>query len=95
MGAVLPLPKAGETFSDVRGEDRTMRVSRHDEVGVVVVSLWSGRMCRASFRLPADEAPRLIALLSEAPAEAVALPDAAAEPATAPDDSAGSAEFVA
>jgi len=83
MGALLPFPKDSEVFADVRGEDRTMRVTRHDESGVVVVSMWIGKLCRASFRLPVDDLPRLVALFEQSPAPS---DDAS---------SAGSAEFVA
>lgn len=57
------MPRTGDVFADARGDDRTMRISRHAESGVVVVSLWAGRLCRASFRLPVSELPRLIATL--------------------------------
>jgi hypothetical protein len=57
-------------FTDVRDDDRTMRISYHADVGVVVVSLWAGRLCRASFRLAADEANRLIEALGAAVARA-------------------------
>jgi hypothetical protein len=87
MGALIPFPEGSETFVDVRGDERSMRVTRHDESGVVVVSLWVGKLCRASFRLPTDELPRLAALL-EAPAVAV---DSGPDEAS----SAGAAEFVA
>jgi hypothetical protein len=69
MGELLPLPRAGDVFADVRSRDRTMRVSWHaeaGEAGQVVVSLWAGRECRASFRLPAADVPRLIETLTEA-----------------------------
>jgi hypothetical protein len=67
MGEVVPLPKAGDVFSDARGDDRTMRVSRHDEQGMVVVSLWAGKHCRASFRLPLDAVPDLVGALEGSP----------------------------
>jgi hypothetical protein len=70
MGNVRPIPNPGDVFTDVRDDDRTMRVSYHADVGMVVVSLWAGRLCRASFRLAADEANRLIGALSEAVARA-------------------------
>ncbi len=60
---VLPLPRIGEIFLDARGPDRTMRVSHHPDRGLVVVSLWSGMTCRASFQLSADDAARLHRLL--------------------------------
>jgi hypothetical protein len=50
-------------FIDARGDGRTMRVSLHPERGVVVLSLWAGTTCRASFQLPLDDATRLVDLL--------------------------------
>lgn len=66
MGELLPMPRAGDLFADARGDDRTMRVSWHAEADTVVVSLWAGRTCRASFRLPAADVPRLIETLTAA-----------------------------
>ncbi|MEV1332978.1 hypothetical protein AB0J20_25790 [Micromonospora costi] len=63
MGEVLPMPTLGDLFADTRGEDRTMRVSYHPERGAVVLSLWSGGVCRGSFRMPVGDVPRLLALL--------------------------------
>jgi len=65
MGEVLPIPTVGDVFRDVRGDDRTMRVSYHQDRGVVVVSLWAGAACRGSFRLAANDAGRLVALFSD------------------------------
>ena len=59
------MPTVGEVFLDMRGDDRTMRVSYHQDRGVIVVSLWAGTACRSSFRLAADDAGRLITLLSD------------------------------
>lgn len=77
MGEVLPMPAVGDVFRDVRGDDRTMRVSYHQDREVVVVSLWAGAACRGSFRLAADDAGRLVALLSGivSPAGATGTPD--------------------
>ncbi len=60
---VLPLPRVGEIFVDARGANRSMRVSHHPDRGLVVVSLWTGPTCRASFQLSADDAARLHRLL--------------------------------
>jgi hypothetical protein len=67
MADVLPLPARGDVFTDERGRERTMRVTPHPERGVVVVSIWFGGVCRASFQLPAAEAPKLAALLTSDP----------------------------
>ncbi|MGK5444470.1 hypothetical protein ACSNN7_21980 [Micromonospora sp. URMC 105] len=64
MGEVLPMPGFGDLFTDLRGDERTMRVSYHPERGAVVLSLWSGAVCRGSFRLATDEVSRLRALLA-------------------------------
>lgn len=58
------MPTVGDIFLDVRGDDRTMRVSYHEDRGVVVVSLWAGTMCRGSFRLAVDDVDSLVGLLS-------------------------------
>jgi hypothetical protein len=79
MGELLPMPKAGDVFVDVRGVDRAMRISRYDDQGVVVVSIWAERVCRASFRLSTEDAPRMIAALGGCGAEHPAAEDPAAE----------------
>ncbi|MGK5740454.1 hypothetical protein [Micromonospora sp. URMC 103] len=79
MGEVLPMPSLGDLFADTRGEDRTMRVSYHPEREAVVLSLWSGGVCRGSFRMPTGDVPRLLALLSNVVA-------GGAPPALAPPD---------
>ncbi|MEU4679229.1 hypothetical protein [Micromonospora sp. NPDC023737] len=58
------MPSLGDLFADTRGEDRTMRVSYHPEREAVVLSLWSGGLCRASFRMPRGDLPRLLSLLT-------------------------------
>jgi hypothetical protein len=63
MADLLPFPRTGELFVDVRGEERTMRVSLHPERGLAVFSIWSGLTCRASFQLPLDEAIKLSEVL--------------------------------
>ncbi|MEU7979678.1 hypothetical protein AB0B63_14205 [Micromonospora sp. NPDC049081] len=65
MGEVLPMPSFGDLFTDVRGDERTMRVSYHPERGAVVLSLWSGVTCRGSFRMALDDVSRLHGLLAE------------------------------
>ncbi|MFC0506305.1 hypothetical protein [Micromonospora costi] len=81
MGEVLPMPTLGDLFADTRGEDRTMRVSYHPEREAVVLSLWSGGVCRGSFRMPVGDVPRLLALLGGITAGgATATPPAGALP---------------
>jgi hypothetical protein len=63
MTAVSPLPEGVEYFLDTRGDARALRVSWHDEAGLVVLSMWRGHECVASFRLAVDEVPELIEAL--------------------------------
>lgn len=48
-----------------------MEVSWHADEGLVIVSLWHGSICRATFRLPVDQAPALIQTLADALGNAV------------------------
>ena len=63
MPAVRPLPETGSIFLDARGGDRALRVSWHQESGLVVLSLWRENVCAGSFRLAIDEVPDLIEML--------------------------------
>jgi hypothetical protein len=63
MPAVRPFPETGSIFLDARGGDRALRVSWHQESGLVVLSLWRENVCAGSFRLAIDEVPELIEML--------------------------------
>ncbi len=63
MSAATPLPASGEVFLDERGGARGLRVSWHQEVGVVVLSLWKGPDCTGTFRLAAEDVPDLVEVL--------------------------------
>ncbi len=63
MSAVTPSPPGAEFFLDTRGGARSLRVRWHHRDGLVVLSLWRGRECTGTFRLPVDEVPALIDLL--------------------------------
>jgi hypothetical protein len=68
MSAATPLPRQGDVFFDSRGADRALRLSRHPDAGVVVLSIWNGGVCQGTFRLPSDQIAALAeALLSAAP----------------------------
>lgn len=54
-------PPRRTLFVDERGSG--MRVTWHAERGFVVLSLWHGDVCAATFRLQADEAARLAAFI--------------------------------
>jgi hypothetical protein len=77
MADAVPLPWVADLFLDARGPDRAMRVSHHPEREVVVLSLWSGPRCRASFRLPFDAIDRLTELLANVPRESSSAPTVA------------------
>ncbi len=49
-----------------------MEVSWHADEGIVIVSLWHGSICRATFRLPVDQAPAVVQTLTDASGDAVA-----------------------
>ncbi|GGK79190.1 hypothetical protein Ppa06_40300 [Planomonospora parontospora subsp. parontospora] len=68
MSEVVPLPSFGEVFFDERGQERVLRVTWHD--GTLVLSLWRGEMCTASFRMPMDDVARLVDTLDEGFVEA-------------------------
>ena len=49
------MPKRGEVFFDRRRPDRSLRLSPHPDAGVVVLSIWNGGICQATFQLPGDQ----------------------------------------
>ncbi len=57
---VVALPVSGEILPDARGGDRWMRVTWHDEADLVVLSMWRGDACVATFRLSPDQVPGLV-----------------------------------
>lgn len=59
------LPRSGEVFFDARGEDRALRLSWHPEARLMVLSLWSGDTCTATFRMPAAELARFVEALAQ------------------------------
>lgn len=49
------MPKRGEVFFDHRRPGRSLRLSPHPDSGVVVLSIWNGGVCQATFQLPGDQ----------------------------------------
>ncbi|MEV4094976.1 hypothetical protein [Streptosporangium saharense] len=79
MSEVVPLPSFGEVFFDERGQERVLRVTWHE--GTLVLSLWRGEMCTASFRMPMNDVGRLVDTLDEGFVEAGGqYPDEVGEP---------------
>ena len=74
MDVVAALPRHGEVFFDPRGGDRSLRVSWHEDAGLVVLSLWQAERCAGTFRLPVAEVPTLVNALVTGLATAVPVP---------------------
>jgi hypothetical protein len=72
MPGASPLPEQGDVFFDSRRPDRTLRISRHPDAGVVVLSLWNGGVCQGTFQLPAAQAGLFADALLHGPTPAVA-----------------------
>ena len=51
-------------IEDVRGNDGFLRVTLHEDTGVIVFSHWVGDTCVAATRVPVSAAPELIELLA-------------------------------
>jgi hypothetical protein len=58
-------------FFDTRSPLRRMGVSAHEADATMVISLWQGDVCTGTFRLPAQEAARLISTLAYGMTEAI------------------------
>ncbi len=65
--ATVAAPDHGAVFLDARGDSRAMRVNWHEEEGVVVLSMWKGSICTATFRVPAADLPDLLRALTDGP----------------------------
>ena len=60
MTVVRPLPRTGSIHFDARGDGRALRVSWHDEAGLVVMSLWKDNVCTGTVRIDAADLPDLV-----------------------------------
>ncbi len=74
VAEAAPLGRDHVWFVDARTGDRRLRVSSHPDRRLVVLSLWQGGACTGTFRLPVEDAPRLIAVLAADLGAAVATP---------------------
>lgn len=61
--AARTVPRAGSIYLDTRGDDRALRVTWHQDHGVVVLSMWRDNLCTGTFRLPVEAVPDLIEVL--------------------------------
>jgi hypothetical protein len=62
-GNVVALPSSGQIIADQRGGGRWMRVTWHDEAGVVVLSLWRETGCIGTVRVDRSQVPALVTAL--------------------------------
>jgi hypothetical protein len=58
-------------FVDARDDGRQMELSWHRERRLLVVSLWHGSGCRATFQMPVEDVPELLGVLSVVLGEAL------------------------
>jgi hypothetical protein len=63
---VAPLPRRGGVHADRRDQGRALRVSAHDELGLVTLSIWRGNACVATHQLATEDVPALIESLARA-----------------------------
>ncbi len=73
-GQVLTLPTGGVAVHDARGQHRWMRVTWHDDAGLVVLSVWRDGSCVATMRVARADVPALVTALVDGLAEAPAAP---------------------
>ena len=62
---VLPLPARGRWVWDARDRARAVRVSTHDEVGLLNLSTWRDGTCVGTVKLRPDEVADLVGALTE------------------------------
>jgi hypothetical protein len=67
MPGANPLPKQGDVFFDQQRPDRSLRISRHPDAGVVVLSIWNGGVCQGTFQLPGDHVDLFVEALHHTP----------------------------
>jgi hypothetical protein len=67
MPGATPLPNQGDVFFDSGRPDRSLRISRHADAGVVVLSIWNGGVCLGTFRLAADQIGMFTQVLLSSP----------------------------
>jgi hypothetical protein len=63
---VAPLPRRGGVHVDRRDQGRALRVSSHDDLGFVTLSIWRGNSCAATHQLASEDVPALIESLARA-----------------------------
>lgn len=75
MAMSRPSPRVSEAwFSDQRSPSRRLHVSWHGAERLIVLSVWYEDRCTASFRMPVQDAGKLIATIADAMSRALTLP---------------------
>jgi hypothetical protein len=62
---VIPLPRHGQWIEDLRGEGRSVRVSTHEDAGLLNLSIWRHDTCVGTVRLSPEDVATLMGGLSE------------------------------
>lgn len=76
MAFSRPTPNVSEDwFSDERSPSRRLHISWHLAERLIVLSIWHEDRCTASFRMPVQDAGRLIAAVADAMSRAISLPN--------------------
>jgi hypothetical protein len=71
---VIPLPRHGQWIEDIRGDGRSVRVSAHDEAGLLNLSIWRHGTCVGTVRLLPEDVATLVGGLSEGLAQMIRRP---------------------
>jgi hypothetical protein len=75
-----PSPRVSEAwFSDHRSPTRRLHISWHGAERIIVLSIWHENRCTASFRLPVQDAGKMIAAVADAMSRAISLPSTGTE----------------
>jgi hypothetical protein len=76
MAISRPGPKVCDTwFSDERSPSRRLHVSWHGPERLIVLSVWHEDRCTATFRMPVEDAGRLITAVVDAMSRAIIPPN--------------------
>jgi hypothetical protein len=75
-----PSPRVSEAwFSDHRSPTRRLHISWHGAERIIVLSIWHENRCTASFRMPMQDAGKMIAAVADAMSRAISLPSTGTE----------------
>jgi hypothetical protein len=62
---VIPLPRHGQWIEDLRGDGRSVRVSAHEDAGLLNLSIWRHGACVGTVRLAPEDVATLMGGLSD------------------------------